>query len=201
MRRHLPKRERIEPPSPLDKPLQAKHKIQAARLILCSYVKSSGGYAALELHCGGEMYSGEYNQALLLTFIHDSHISTAPPKSTPLPEISAALKPLAANYTKNIVHYLFYVVFITNSFTGYIPKAQSNRRTAVGWSSSKAAAHVVYYVRTFRHGSQLRAHHPGAADQSTRATGHRRRSAGPVPSKNSPPYLRAGVKRSRPSHF
>jgi hypothetical protein len=98
----------------------------------------------------------------------------------------------------SIIHYLFYIIFITNSFTDCTPKAQSNRRTAVGWSSSKAATHVIYYVRTFRHGSQIGAHHPDAAGWSTWATGHRRRSVGPVPSKNSPPYQGPGSRDPGP---
>ena len=137
--------------------------------------------------------------------LNDPHISIAThPPQVPCPPWGKRriLKTTSGQfaYLEYIVYYLSYIILITNSFTGCVPKAQSNRRAAVDWSSSKATASVVYYVRTFRHGSQIRAH-PGAAGRSTRATGHRRRSAGPVPSKNSPPYLRAGVKRSRPSHF
>jgi len=36
--------------------------------------------------------------------------------------------------------------------TSCVPRTQSNRRPSVDWSSSKAAAYVVYCVRTFRHG-------------------------------------------------
>ena len=42
-----------------------RHETRASRLILCYYVKSSGGCAALDairLDCGGEMYSPEYTR-------------------------------------------------------------------------------------------------------------------------------------------
>ena len=102
-----------------------------------------------------------------------------PLKSPTPPEISTALQLLMTNLYKNIVHYLVYICYHKFLYMGRVPKAQSNRQTAVGWSSSKAVTHVVYYVRTFRHGSQIGAHHPGAAGWSTWATGHRRRSWGP----------------------
>jgi len=134
-----------------------RHETWASRLILCYYVKSSEVCAALDvirLDCGGEMYSPEYIGLYYLPSSTTHPSQPLSPKPPTLPEINAALKLLVANLYKNIVHYLSCVTFIINSFTGYVPKAQSNRRTAVGWSSSKAATHVVYYVRTFRHGSQ-----------------------------------------------
>jgi hypothetical protein len=60
---------------------------------------------------------------------------------------------------------------------------------------------VVYYVRTFRHGFPESGH---ILALPARALGLLATSAGqrgPVPSKNSPPYLRAGVKKPRPWHL
>jgi len=61
----------------------------------------------------------------------------------------------------------------------------------------KRSMHGILYMHVQARLPRIRAH-PDAASQSIRAAGHRRRSAGPVPSNNSPPYLRAGVKRPRP---
>jgi hypothetical protein len=172
MRRHLAKRERSKPPpSPLYKPMQAQTRNPGTPshfVLLCQVNRRTRHFGRNLAGLWSLMYSGEYIRDSM-THHHPrlTHLKTAPPplKSPTLPEISATLHPIY-----NIIHYLLYIIFITNSFTDCAPKAQSNRRTAVGWSSSKAATHVVYYVRTFRHGSQIGAHHPGAAGWSTWAT-------------------------------